>query len=181
MRRTTLIAAAIALAVPSLASAEPEYRYDHSYNYNQGFRGERERLTEVSADPRDGADFVQLPTRGRFAYLELRARADRVRLHSVQVQFVNGRFSNYTFNRVLMPGESQWIAIPRAGRFLPINALIIDYGDPRTRWQDRTPARLEIYGVRAGYGRYDRGYWDRRGWDRDHDSTQPYEQPYRTY
>src|SRR5262245_30009654 len=68
--RSILTAAALAVALPAVASADHETRY---YGHETAPRYQAaNKLAEVSADPRDGADRIALP-RGRYAYLELRA------------------------------------------------------------------------------------------------------------
>ncbi|MBX3156557.1 MAG: hypothetical protein KF773_11195 [Deltaproteobacteria bacterium] len=118
---------AAALAAPTLASAET-----------------RTQIAEVSADPRDGADRVDLELGRRTTAIELRARAAPVRLHSVRILTADGRSRVQRVERWLAPGESLTLDLPRS---VPLDALVLDYGDPATRPTDRTPARLELYAV----------------------------------
>jgi hypothetical protein len=147
MQRTTklmcLAAAAASLAIPAVASA------DHGA-----------QITEVSADPRDGADRIELDERARYGRLELRAREAPVQLREVRIIAADGSSRVQRVRRILAPGESFFLDLPVRAR---IDALVVDYGPQRT---DRTAARLEIHGAsdeRREIGR------ERRF--RDHDAT----------
>lgn len=94
-------------------------------------------LLEVSADPRDGTDFVQTnPTRaGR---LELVALNDNVRLRELTVRFADGRTFSQRMNTI-RPGERVMVDLPpNCG---VIQGVELDYG---RQIVDRTPARLQI-------------------------------------
>jgi len=94
-------------------------------------------LLEVSADPRDGTDFVQTnPTRaGR---LELVALNDNVRLRGLTVHFSDGRsFSQAMYT--IRPGERVMVDLPANCGL--IESVELDYG---RQIVDRTPARLQI-------------------------------------
>jgi len=145
---------ALALA-PGLASADHQNTY-----YPQYARPELEpryqqqnKLAEVSADPRDGSDRIQLPP-GEFAYLELRARDAPVMLRDFIVRFADGRTIRTGSRGTIIPGQGRVVNLPQTGA--PIVEVIAEYGAPRyghygayrrTGWYDRTPARLEIFGV----------------------------------
>ena len=122
---------ALALA-PGLASANP-YRYQ-----------EQNKLAEVSADPRDGGDRIQLPP-GQFSYLELRARDAPVMLRDFIVRFADGRVIHTGSRGTIIPGQGRVVYLPQTSA--PIVDVIADYGPPQYRRFDRTPARLEIFGV----------------------------------
>jgi len=122
---------ALALA-PGLAGANP-YRYQ-----------EQNKLAEVSADPRDGRDRISLPE-GQFAYLELRAREAPIMLRDFIVRFADGRVIHTGSRGTIIPGQGRVVYLPQTSA--PIVDVIADYGDARYRRFDRTPARLEIFGV----------------------------------
>ena len=127
------------------------------------------KLAEVSADPRDGLDYVEL-NGPRVDRLVLRAREDEVTLHGVTIRFADGRVWRPRAVRFLAPGERLLIDLPAHRR---IDTIVLDYGERHLRRRDRTPARLEIYGQadrardrderRDHYDRYDR---DRERHDR---------------
>lgn len=123
-------------------------------------------LLEVSADPRDGSDFVQTdPTRaGR---LELVALNDAVRLRSMTVYFSDGR----TFSQrmtTIVPGQHVIVDLP--GNRGVIQSVQLDYG---RQVVDRTPARLQII---PRDGRYASSVYERD--HRRYDYEQPtYYQP----
>ncbi len=94
-------------------------------------------LLEVSADPRDGTDFVQTnPTRaGR---LELVALNDNVRLRGLTVHFSDGRTFSQPMSTI-RPGDRVMVDLPpNCG---VIQSVELDYG---RQIVDRTPARLQI-------------------------------------
>jgi hypothetical protein len=119
-----IITAGMALA-SGVASANPTYWRDNGL------------LLEVSADPRDGSDFVQTnPTRaGR---LELVALNDNVRLRGMTVHFSDGRSFFQQLN-TLRPGERVMVDLPQNCGV--IQSVQLDYG---RQIVDRTPARLQI-------------------------------------
>ena len=94
-------------------------------------------LLEVSADPRDGTDFVQTnPTRaGR---LELVAVNDNVRLRGMSVHFSDGRSFSQAMSTI-RPGERVMVDLPANCGL--IQSVELDYG---RQLVDRTPARLQI-------------------------------------
>ena len=94
-------------------------------------------LLEVSADPRDGTDFVQTnPTRaGR---LELVAVNDNVRLRGMTVHFSDGRTFSQPMNTI-RPGERIMVDLPANCGL--IQSVELDYG---RQIVDRTTARLQI-------------------------------------
>jgi hypothetical protein len=160
-RSLVFIAAAAALAA---APAAAHARHDLS---------DPVRLAEVSADPRDGTDTIELRSLRHFTHLELRARAALVDIHGLGLRFHDGRVAWMDVRARIAPGERRTIELPREAR--RAEALLVDYGDPALRRRDRTPARLELYGAtraeRGGdrYGDwYGDRYGDRRG-DRFHD------------
>ncbi|HEY5948713.1 MAG TPA: hypothetical protein VIV40_24650 [Kofleriaceae bacterium] len=119
-----MITAGVALA-SGIASANPTYWAQNGL------------LLEVSADPRDGTDFVQTnPVRaGR---LELVALNDNVRLRGMTVHFSDGRTYSQQMNTI-RPGERVMIDLPpNCG---VIQSVELDYG---RQIVDRTPARLQI-------------------------------------
>jgi hypothetical protein len=127
------LAAAVAAAIPALsartADANP-YRYQP-----------QNKLAEVSADPRDGRDVIPLPA-GDFEYLELRAQAAPIFLRDVAIEFADGRVMHTGSRGVVIPGQGREVDLPR--NHAPIVAIVTDYGPQR--W-NRTPARLEVFGV----------------------------------
>lgn len=120
-------------------------------------------LLEVSADPRDGSDFVETnPTHADS--LELVALNDAVRLRGMTVRFSDGRTFSQPM-RTIMPGERVMVQLP--AHCGVIHNVELDYG---RQIVDRTPARLQIiphanapiYAQPAPV--YQR---DHRRWDRD--------------
>ena len=120
----SLITAGVA-AASGVASANANYWRDNGL------------LLEVSADPRDGTDFVQTnPTHA--TSLELVALNDNVRLRGMTVHFSDGR----TFSRqmqTIRPGEHVRVDLPMNCGL--IQSVDLDYG---RQLVDRTPARLQI-------------------------------------
>jgi hypothetical protein len=156
---TWLTTIALALA-PGLASADHQNTYYPQYarpelapRYQQ-----QNKLAEVSADPRDGSDRIQLPP-GQFAYLELRAREAPIVLRDFIVRFADGRMIRTGSRGTIVPGQGRVVNLPQTGA--PIVEVIAEYGQPygaygaygsygayrHAAWNDRTPARLEIFGV----------------------------------
>jgi hypothetical protein len=95
-------------------------------------------LLEVSADPRDGSDFVQTnPTHADS--LDLVALNDAVRLRGMTVRFSDGRSFSQPM-RTIMPGEHVTVQLP--ANCGVIQNVELDYG---RQIVDRTPARLQIF------------------------------------
>ena len=120
----SLVAAGMALGT-GVASANPSYWRQNGL------------LLEVSADPRDGTDFVQTnPTHaGRLEFVALN---DTVRLRGITVRFSDGRtFSQQMHN--IRPGERVMVDLP--ANCGVIQGVELDYG---RQLVDRTPARLQI-------------------------------------
>jgi hypothetical protein len=128
-----LIAAALAAAIPALSSSAAEA---NPYRYQA-----QNKLAEVSADPRDGRDVIRLPHED-FAYLELRGQNAPIALRDVEIRFVDGTVMHTGSRGVIVPGQGREVQLPVNAP--PIEAIITDYGPQR--W-DRTPARLEVFGV----------------------------------
>jgi hypothetical protein len=138
-----IIAAGVALG-SGVASANPTYWRQNGL------------LLEVSADPRDGTDFVQTnPTRaGR---LELVALNDSVRLRGITVRFSDGRTFSQPM-RNIQPGERVMVDLPSNCHRSFIQGVELDYG---RQIVDRTPARLQIIphgGVRYSQPVYQRDH-----------------------
>ena len=94
-------------------------------------------LLEVSADPRDGTDFVQTnPTHA--TRLELVALNDNVRLRELTVRFTDGRTFTQQMSTI-RPGERVMVQLP--ANCSVIQNVELDYG---RQLVDRTPARLQI-------------------------------------
>ena len=112
-------------AASGVASANPTYWRQNGL------------LLEVSADPRDGTDFVQTnPTHaGR---LELVALNDNVRLRGITVRFADGRTFSQPMNTI-RPGERVMLDLPANCGM--IQGVELDYG---RQIVDRTTARLQI-------------------------------------
>lgn len=118
-------------------------------------------LLEVSADPRDGSDFVRTnPTRaGR---LELVALGDAVRLRGLTVHFSDGRAFSQRVSTIAR-GQHVMIDLPQYRGV--IQSVQLDYG---RQVVDRTPARLQIIphddlyrGDRRRYGYEQPSYYQR--------------------
>ena len=131
-------------------------------------------LLEVSADPRDGTDFVQTnPTRA--GKLELVAVNDAVRLRGMTVHFSDGRSFTAPMNTIRV-GERVMVDLPE--NCGAIQSVSLDYG---RQIVDRTPARLQII------PHEDQRYYaepvqrDHRQWNQRPRYQQPaysYQQPY---
>lgn len=120
----SLITAGVA-AASGVASANANYWRDNGL------------LLEVSADPRDGTDFVQTnPTRA--TSLELVALNDNVRLRGMTVHFSDGRTFSHQM-QTIRPGERVRVDLPANCGM--IQSVDLDYG---RQLVDRTPARLQI-------------------------------------
>lgn len=97
-------------------------------------------LLEVSADPRDGRDMVQVdPTRA--TQLELTALEDTVTLRGMTLHFSDGRAMTQRMSFV-RPGQPVLVDLPH--NCGAITSVELDYGDPELRRHDRTDARLQI-------------------------------------
>jgi hypothetical protein len=119
-----IVFAGVALA-SGVASANPTYWRQNGL------------LLEVSADPRDGTDFVRTnPTHA--TRLELVALNDTVRLRGVTVRFAGGRTFTHEM-RNIRPGERVMVQLP--ANCGTIQGVDLDYG---RQLVDRTPARLQI-------------------------------------
>lgn len=115
-------------AASGVASANPSYWRDNGL------------LLEVSADPRDGRDFVQVDAT-RANQLELIALTDVVTLRGMTIHFADGRAMSQHMGFV-RPGQPVMVTLPH--NCAPITSVELDYGDPALRRYDRTPARLQI-------------------------------------
>jgi len=94
-------------------------------------------LLEVSADPRDGSDFVQTnPVHAES--LELVALNDNVRVRGMTVRFSDGRTFSHEL-RTIRAGEHVRVDLPENCGV--IQSVSLDYGEQIV---DRTPARLQI-------------------------------------
>ncbi len=122
-----LVIAGAALA-SGVASANPTYWRQNGL------------LLEVSADPRDGTDFVRVDAT-RADSLELVALNDVVRLRGLTLHLSDGRAISQRLGNV-RPGQPMLVDLPESCG--AITAVELDYGDPATRRFDRTPARLQI-------------------------------------
>lgn len=157
-----LITAGAALA-PTVASANSQYWRDNGL------------LLEVSADPRDGSDFVQTNPMHADS-LELVALNDAVRLRGMTVRFSDGRTFSQPM-RTIMPGEHVMVQLP--ANCGVIQNVELDYG---RQIVDRTPARLQIF-PRANAPTYAQPapiyQRDHRRWDNDDVGYYQYRPQYR--
>jgi hypothetical protein len=104
---------------------------------NANYWAQNGLLLEVSADPRDGSDFVQTnPVHAQS--LELVALNDNVRLRGMTVRFADGRTFSQTM-RTIRAGEHVRVDLP--ANCGTIQGVQLDYGHQIV---DRTPARLQI-------------------------------------
>ena len=130
MKRRLLVPilfAGVALA-SGVASANPRYWRDNGL------------LLEVSADPRDGRDLVQVDAT-RADSLELVALNDTVRLRGLTLHLSDGRALTQRIGLV-QPGQPVHVDLPASCG--AITSVALDYGDPALRRYDRTTARLQI-------------------------------------
>jgi hypothetical protein len=130
MKRRLLVPilfAGVALA-SGVASANPQYWRDNGL------------LLEVSADPRDGRDLVQVDAT-RADSLELVALNDTVRLRGMTLHLSDGRAISQRIGAV-RPGQPVLVDLPESCG--AITSVELDYGDPALRRYDRSPARLQI-------------------------------------
>ncbi|HUS27957.1 MAG TPA: hypothetical protein VMZ53_05595 [Kofleriaceae bacterium] len=104
---------------------------------NASYWAQEGLLLEVSADPRDGSDFVQTnPVHAQS--LELVALNDNVRLRGMTVRFTDGRTFSQDM-RTIRAGEHVRIDLPE--NCGTIQGVQLDYGQQLV---DRTTARLQI-------------------------------------
>lgn len=97
-------------------------------------------LLEVSADPRDGMDHVQVNPQ-RTDRIELVALNARVDLRGITLHFSDGRTFR-AHGRGVMPGQPVSIDLPpNCG---VITSVDLEYIPADLRRTDRTPARLQI-------------------------------------
>jgi hypothetical protein len=122
-----LIVAGVA-AASGVASANPQYWRANGL------------MLEVSADPRDGHDFVQVDAT-RADQLQLVALDDTVTLRRMTLHFADGRSISRPM-RFVQPGQPLLVELPENCE--PITSVELDYGDPALRRYDRSPARLQI-------------------------------------
>lgn len=122
-----IVFAGVALA-SGVASANPQYWRENGL------------LLEVSADPRDGRDFVQVDAT-RANQLELIALNDTVALRGITLRFADGRAMQHRMGAI-QPGQPVTVDLPHNGG--AITGVELDYGNPANRRYDRTPARLQI-------------------------------------
>jgi hypothetical protein len=124
-----IVTAGMALATGVASAQTNAHTLDYFRNYGL--------LLEVSADPRDGSDFVQTnPTRA--GKLELVALNDNVRLRGMTVQFSDGRTFSQPMRTIAL-GERVMVDLPANCGL--IQSVRLDYG---RQIVDRTPARLQI-------------------------------------
>lgn len=97
-------------------------------------------LLEVSADPRDGMDQVQVNPQ-RADRIELVALNARVDLRGVTLHFSDGR-TFHAHGRGVIPGEPVSIDLPPSCGV--ITSVDLEYIPADLRRTDRTPARLQI-------------------------------------
>jgi hypothetical protein len=155
----------VIFAAASLGAASPAFAHgDRALSLSHPVR-----LAEVSADPRDGADTIQIRGLGGFSHLELRAREDLVDIHGLGLRLPGGRIEWLDMRARIAPGEQRAIELPPEAR--RADAIVVDYGDREHRRRDRTPARLEVYGAalddcgdEPGYRDYRREPAPRSGW-----------------
>jgi hypothetical protein len=126
----SMITAGVA-AASGVASAQTPSAHTLQYYRDAGL------LLEVSADPRDGTDFVQTnPVHAN--RLELVAVNDNVRLRGMTVRFADGRTFSQQMNTI-RTGERVMVNMPE--NCGTIQSVELDYG---RQIVDRTPARLQI-------------------------------------
>jgi hypothetical protein len=109
-------------------------------NANPQYWRENGLLLEVSADPRDGRDLVQVDAT-RADSLELVALNDTVRLRGLTLHLSDGRAIAQRVGPV-RPGQPVLVDLPQSCG--AITSVELDYGDPALRRYDRSPARLQI-------------------------------------
>jgi hypothetical protein len=119
-------------------------------NANPQYWRENRLLLEVSADPRDGRDLVQVDAT-RADRLELVALNDAVRLRGLTLHLSDGRSISQRVGTV-RPGQPVLVDLPE--RCGAITSVELDYGDPALRRTDRSPARLQIIPRTAAQARY---------------------------
>jgi hypothetical protein len=141
MHRRLLLPLIAGIAMISgVASANPDY-----------WRREG-LLLEVSADPRDGTDYVRVnPQHAR--RLAMVALHDIVDLRGMVIHYADGRAFQPRYHGLIRPGQRVLLDLPPTRA--PIVMVELDYGHPELRRRDRTPARLRIYPA-DGYDRFDR-------------------------
>ena len=140
----SLVAAGVAVGT-GVASANPSYWHQNGL------------LLEVSADPRDGSDFVQVnPMRAQG--LELTALNATVQLRGMTVRFADGR-SFYANAHNVRPGQPVRIDLPHTRSV--ITNVQLDYIPAEQRRFDRTPARLQIRPIQDRFDRREHYYGDR--------------------
>jgi hypothetical protein len=148
---TSIAAAAVALGSAGVASA------NNDYWRREGL------LLEVSADPRDGSDFVQVNPQ-HADQLQLVALNAPVDLRGMTIHFADGR-SFYMRARGVLPGQPQMVALPRGCGV--ITNVQLDYIPAQWRQTDRTPARLQIipqatFAAYQPWQRYERPSYESR-------------------
>jgi hypothetical protein len=123
----------IIFAGVALASGVASANHD-AYWSNNGL------LLEVSADPRDGRDIVQVDPTSADS-LELVALNDVVNLRELTLHMSDGRTISQHVGPV-QPGAPVEVALP--GSCGAITSVELGYGNPARRRSDRTDARLQI-------------------------------------
>jgi hypothetical protein len=140
----TIATTGVALASSGVASANSDYWRQNGL------------LAEVSADPRDGSDFVDVNPM-RADAVELVALNAPVDLRGVTFQFSDGR-SFHAFAHGVMPGQPMTVELPRNCGV--ITNVELDYIPADWRRSDRTPARLQLLPIAQSYQQhsYEPGY-----------------------
>jgi hypothetical protein len=144
---TTILALSLSTTI---ASAEPRRTRDAPQN-RQPLTEERyqprNQLADVRLDPGRDRAYIRLPRTGRqLDYLELRAGRVPVTLIDVEVRFADGTSIRTGDRGRVEPFEGRVIDLPR--RTAAVTAVIAHYRTPRYR----TPARLQVFGVRDHRG-----------------------------
>src|SRR5262245_24106192 len=160
MNGRLLVTLATLAAGPSVASANS---MDYFRQYGL--------LAEVSADPRDGSDFVQVNPMHADA-VELVALNAPVDLRGMTVRFSDGR-SFHTYAHGVLPGQPVTVDLPQGCGV--ITDVQLDYIPREWRWTDRTPARLQLVPVQRSY--YQQPYQEQY----QQPYQQQYERPYQRY
>ena len=147
----------IALSLSTIASAQTYRRPPPNQPQNTQRQTEqryqpRNQLADLRLDPGRDRAYVRLPRTGRpLDYLELRAGRSAVTLVDVEVQFADGTSIRTGDRGLVQPNEGRVIDLPRGSA--AVTGVVAHYRTARYR----TPARLQVFGVREHRWNRDRG------------------------
>lgn len=157
LKLSLITALAAAIAVPTIAAADPGYDRDRRHD-DRADRSDRRgarwtHIGDVGTHVHDAEDYVPVSTNQRFERIELRAEGHPVRLDGLQVQFDDGRIYKANVSQTIHPGQRVVVDVPS---YSPIKMLVLDYANRGPHYRAREDARVSVRGLMSSYrDRYD--------------------------